>query len=400
MLGTRQWGAAAAAFFLMLGASAASAQETLKIGAAVSLSGNFSREGGLLKDGYNLWREKVNASGGIKVGGKSYKVEIIYYDDESKAQTSARLTEKLITEDKVDVLFGPYSSGVATATAIISERYGTLTLAPMATANSLYARGYKYIFTPSPLANTGLFPILELAIQLKPKIETVAIVGPDDLFPNLTSDGAKEKAEALGLKVVYTGKYPKGATDLAAVATQLRSVSADLVLAAGYVQDSILLVKTLKELQVSPKVLGLATAVGVQDFRDSLGSAASGIMGVDYWVPTLTYKDPVFGDSAAFAKAFQERYAKVPTFHAASGSATGVILQEVLEKAGTIDAKTVRDTLLSMEGQTFYGRFKFNGQGVNELAKINVSQIQGGEPKVVYPFAVKQAEPIYPKPNW
>lgn len=379
-------------------ASPVAAQETLKIGAAVSLSGNFSREGGLLRDGYELWKEKVNEAGGLKVGGKTYKVEMIYYDDESKAQTSAQLTEKLVSDDKVSFLFGPYSSGIATATAVISERYKALTLAPMATANSLYARGYKYIFTPSPLADQGLVPILELAAGLNPKPSSVAIVGPDDLFPNITGEGARKKAEALGFKVVYTGKYPKTATDLSAVSTQIKSAAPDIILATGYVQDSILLVKSLRELQVPAKLVGLATAVGVQDFRAALGPSANGIMGVDYWVPTLTWKDPVFGDSAGFAKAFEDKYKKAPTFHAASGTATGVIFQLALQKAGSVDATAVRDALLSLEGETFYGRFKFDANGVNTLASLNVSQIVGGEPKVVFPAAVKQADPIYPRP--
>ncbi|ACA19936.1 Extracellular ligand-binding receptor [Methylobacterium sp. 4-46] len=373
------------------------AQEVLKIGAAVSLSGAFSREGGLLRDGYELWRERVNAAGGLKAGGKTYKVQVVYYDDESKAQTSAQLTEKLVSDDGVSLVFGPYSSGIATATAVISERYRALTLAPMATANSLYARGYKYLFTPSPLADQGLVPILDLAKDLKPAPGTVAIVGPDDLFPNITGEGARKRAEALGLKVVYTGKYPKGANDLSAVATQIKAAAPDILLATGYVQDSILLVKSLRELQVAPKLVGLATAVGVQDFRTAVGPAAEGIMGVDYWVPTLTWKDPVFGDSAGFAKAFEAKYAKAPTFHAASGAAAGVVLQLAIDKAGSVDPTAVRDALLSMQGETFYGPFKFDANGVNTRAGLNVSQIVGAEPKVIYPFAVKQADPVYPR---
>lgn len=384
----------AAAAALTLPAAAA---DTLKIGAAVSLSGNFSREGGLLRDGYELWRERVNAGGGLKVGGKAYNVQVVYYDDESKAQTSAQLTEKLISDDGVAFVFGPYSSGIATATAVISERYKALTLAPMATANSLYARGYKYIFTPSPLADQGLVPILDLAKDLKPAPKSVAIVGPDDLFPNITAEGAKKRAGDLGLTVAYAGKYPKGANDLSAVATQIKAAAPDIVLATGYVQDSILLVKALRELQVAPKLLGLATAVGVQDFRSALGPAAEGVMGVDYWVPTLTWNDPVFGDSAGFAKAFESKYAKPPTFHAASGAAAGVVLQIALEKAGSLDPSAVRDALLTTEGETFYGPFKFEANGVNTKAQLNVSQIVGGQPKVIYPFAVKQADPAYPR---
>lgn len=387
----------AASLIVAFVASPSFAQDTLKLGAAVSLTGPFSREGQLLRDGYDLWKDTVNAKGGFKVGAKTYKVDIVYYDDESKAQTSARLTEKLITEDKVAFLFGPYSSGIATATAAISERYKVLSLAPMATANSLYARGYKYIFTPSPMADSGLYPLLDLAASFSPKPTKIAIVGPDDLFPNVTGEGAAKRAGELGLTVVYTGKYPKTATELSAVATQLKSADADVVLATGYAQDTIQLLKSMQELKVQPKMVGLAMSIGVEDFRTALGAGAEGIMGVDYWVPTLSYKDPVFGDSAGFAKAFEAKYKKPPTYHAASGAAAGVVLQLALQKAGTLDGDAVRAAMLSMEGDTFYGPYKFADNGANSRATLNASQIVGGTPKVVYPTAVRQAPAVYPR---
>jgi branched-chain amino acid transport system substrate-binding protein len=286
----------------------ARAEDMLKIGVAISQSGTFVREGQFLLEGYELWAEKANAAGGLKVGDKTYKVQLVSYDDESQAQTSAKLTERLISNDKVRFLFGPYSSGIANATAAISERYKMLTLDPMATANNLFTRGYKYFFCPAALGNTGLWPILELAQQVTPKPQTVAIVGPDDLFPNNNAAGAKEKAEQLGMKVVYTAKYPKGAPDLSAVATGIKSANPDLVLGSGYSQDSILLIKSLRELQVTPKAIGLATAVAVPDFRSALGPSAEGILGVDYWSPTLTYGDRYFKNSQQFADEFQKRF--------------------------------------------------------------------------------------------
>ncbi len=377
----------------------AAAQEVLKIGASVSLSGPFAREGQLLRDGYDLWRDTANAKGGVKVGDKTYKVEIVYYDDESKAPTSARLTEKLISEDKVAFLFGPYSSGIATATAAISERYRVLTLTPMATANSLYARGYKYIFTPSPLADAGLHPLLNLATGFTPKPTKVAIVGPDDLFPNVTSAGAVKKAQELGLDVVYADKYPKAATDLSAVATQIKAAAPDVVLATGYAQDTILLFKSMQELRVQPKMVGVAMSIGVEDFRTALGASAEGLMGVDYWVPTLSYEDPLFGDSNGFAKAFEAKYKKPPTYHAASGAAAGVVLQLALEKAGKLDSEAVRSAMLALRGQTFYGPVEFNEQGVNVKATLNASQIVGGAPKVIYPEPVREVAPVFPRPQ-
>ena len=219
--------------------SAAGAQETVKIGAAVSLTGNFAREGNLLKNGYAYWEKLINDAGGIDVGGKKTKVEVVYYDDESKPQSSARLTEKLITEDNVKFILGPYSSGIATATAAISEKYKVVTMTPMATADSLYQRGYKFIFCPAPLASTTLDPMLELIKKLPTPPTTVAIAGPDDLFPNVFAAAAQKKAEALGLKIVYNNKYPKGSVDLSSVATALKDANPEVMILTGYVQDLI-----------------------------------------------------------------------------------------------------------------------------------------------------------------
>jgi branched-chain amino acid transport system substrate-binding protein len=379
---------------------AASADDTIKIGAAVSLSGKFAREGEFLKQGYDFWKDAANAAGGIDIGGKKYKVEIVYNDDESDAQTSARLTEKLITEDKVNFLFGPYSSGIATATAAISEKYNVLTMVPMATADSIYQRGYRFVFCPSPLASTGLLPVLDLIESLQNKPGTIAIVGPDSLFPNITAEAAQKKAEQMGLKVVYTAKYPQSTPDLSSVVTALKSSAPDVVLATGYTQDSLLLVKSMRELQVNPKMIGLAMSIAVPDFRDSLGPAANQILGVDYWVPTLTYTGPVVKDSATYASRYREKYSKDPTYQAASGTAAGIILQMALEQAKSTDPKLVRETLLKLNGETFYGKIQFNERGVNTAAKMSVTQIQEGRPTVVFPVEVREKPVQYPKNTW
>jgi branched-chain amino acid transport system substrate-binding protein len=381
---------------LAAGDRSASAQDVLKIGVAISQSGTFVREGEFLRDGYQLWADKANAAGGVKVGGKSYKVELVIYDDESQAQTSAKLTERLISEDKAQFLFGPYSSGIANATAAISERYKILTIDPMATANNLYTRGYKYFFCPSALGNTGLWPVVLLMAEVTPKPTTMAIVGPDDLFPNNNAAGAKVKAEELGFKVVYTAKYPKGAPDLSAVATAVKAADPDVVLASGYSQDSILLLKALRELQVAPKAIGLATAVAVTDFRAALGPAAEGVMGVDYWSPALPYGDRFFKNSQQFADDFAKRFGHPPQYHAAAGAASGVILQTAIEKAQSLDSTAVRDAMLEVSGETFFTRYKFMPDGTNSLATLFVAQILDGTPKVVFPTDAAQAKYRYP----
>jgi branched-chain amino acid transport system substrate-binding protein len=198
------------------------------------------------------------------------------------------------------------------------------------------------------------------------------------------------------MKVVYTAKYPKGAPDLSAVATGIKSASPDLVLGSGYTQDSILLIKSLRELQVAPKAIGLATAVAVPDFRTTLGPSAEGILGVDYWSPTLTYGDRYFKDSQHFVEEFQKRFNHPPYYYSAAGAATGIILQEAIEKAQSLDSTAVRDAMLQISGETFFTRFKFMPDGTNSLATLYVSQVIDGESKVVFPLDAAQAQVKYP----
>src|SRR6201996_1759893 len=301
---------------------AAGAQETVKIGAAVSLTGNFAREGNLLKNGYAYWEKLVNEAGGIDVAGKKSKVEVIYYDDESKPQSSARLTEKLITEDNVKFILGPYSSGIATAAAAISEKYKVLTMTPMATADSLYQRGYKFIFCPAPLASTTLDPMLDMIKSLPTPPATIAIAGPDDLFPNVFAGAAQKKAEALGFKIVYNSKYPKGAVDLSSVATALKDANPDALILTGYVQDSIQLVKALQSLKVNPKMIGFAFGVGIPVVLSALGFAAEDLLGVQIWDSEVKYKGPLIADANAYLAGYEKEFAGAkPNYITASGTA-------------------------------------------------------------------------------
>ncbi len=166
----------------------------------------MAKEGGYVKDGYTLWMEEVNKKGGIKVGNDRYKVEIIFYDDKSDPQTGAKLTEKLITEDKVKFILGPYGSGITLATSAIGEKYKVLTVACQANAVNIYERGFKYIISILPPATYYLRPVVDLSQKLKPQAKTAAVIWADDAFPEYCGMGAADYCKEKGLNVVYAGK--------------------------------------------------------------------------------------------------------------------------------------------------------------------------------------------------
>jgi len=375
-------------------------QDVLRIGAAVSLTGAFAREGELTRDGYQFWVEKVNAAGGIKVGDKQYRVELIVYDDRSDPQTSVRLTTRLITEDNVNFIFGPYSSGITNATSAIGERYRVITIATTANAPDLYERGYRYLFGTLPLATTYLHPVLEMAANLPEPPQKVAIITPENLFAIAAAEGAREYAEELGFEVVYFARYPADTTDVSSLLSAIRNAGAEVLLSTGFLQDGMLIVRQAKDLRYNPVIMGFTVAASIPDFRINLGQDAEGIMGGEWWAPMMAWEDPFFGTASEYAAEFEQRFGYVPTYHAASSSIGGYLLQLAIERAGTLDTEAVRQQLLALDEMTMFGPMRFNEAGVNVAGAAAGFQIQNGEMVVLWPQAISEGNIIYPKPGW
>ena len=370
----------------------------IKIGCAVSLTGAMAPEGIMVQKGVQLWEDYVNSHGGINVGGQQYKVQVIYYDDQSDAATGARLTQKLITQDKVNFLFGPFSSGITFATTAIGEKYKVITIAPEANASKVYERGYKYVFSILPPAFTLTQPIFDLAATLKPEPKTVAIIVANDLFPLAAAQGAEEKAKQLGFNVVAFEKYPAGATNITTLLTLVKSKHPDILLDCGYTKDALMVVRQMREVNFNVKMLAFAVGVMLPQFVSSLGSDANYAYEGEWWLPTLQDKGPVFGNTQTYVKLFKDKFGETPDYHAASGSAAGVVLQLAIEKAGSLNTEAVRSALKSLDVQlAVWPAIQFNSKGQNIKTTHPVIQVQNEKFVVVWP---PLHPALYPMPPW
>lgn len=375
--------------------------QTLTLGAAVALSGPVSREGNLVNDGYEYWMEKVNEQGGIEIGGERYQVEIIVYDDESDADTATRLTERLISEDGVDFLLGPFSSGITQATTTIGERNQVLTIAPQANADSIYERGYEYVFSILPPASTYLRGVIDMAGTLEPAPETAAIMIRDDPFGIAAGEGATAYAEEQGLEVVFSERYPANATDVSTILTQVEAEDPDILMASTLFQDSLLITRQAKDLQFAPSLTAFTAGPALPDFVDSLGADAEFVMGSEWWLPSLNYEgEETLGSTQEYAAGIEEMFGYVPGYHTASGSMAGLVLQLALEQAGTTDTAAVRDALLAMEPETFWGPIGWDETGKNVVGTSIPVQILDGQATSVWPPEGRETEPVYPFPAW
>jgi len=256
----------------------------IKIGVAVSLTGSMAYEGGFTKDGFEVWADWVNSHGGMTAGGKNYEVKMIYYDDESDPMRGAKLTEKLITQDKVDFLFGPFSSSITFATTAIGEKYKKITIAPQSNATKIFERGYKYVFSVLPPAPVILAPILYMAEAFDPKPETAAVIVANDLFPLSCAEGFRDTCKELGIKVVFFEKYPSGTTDFSNMLTQAKQLNPDILVLSGYTADAMTVARQTEELNINAKMFIASEGVDIPSFVQELGTNAEYCYGAAWWV--------------------------------------------------------------------------------------------------------------------
>jgi branched-chain amino acid transport system substrate-binding protein len=378
-----------------------SAEKVVKIGASIALSGKFVREGTAIKKGYEFWADWANSKGGITIGPDKYKVQMIYYDDESNPQTCAKLVEKLITEDKVDLLLGPYASGIAMPASTISERNGYVMMLPLNTADSLYTRGYKYIFGVAPLASHEGWSMLDMMQQqLKPAPKTIAILAPNSAFSLVVANGLKDHAVELGMDVVVFEKFPEETSDLSSLLSVVKIKDPDVIYVAGYFEHSTLITRQLKDLGYTPKAIAFSIGPQLPEFTSTLGKDAECALAPYYWGVNVKYADPAFS-AAQYSEMFKEKFGHIPSYQSAYATAAGRLLQRAVEKAGSLDQDKIRKALSEMDlNDTITGPVKFDERGTNEAGKFGVIQIQNGEQKVIYPEVNAESKLVYPAVPW
>jgi branched-chain amino acid transport system substrate-binding protein len=394
--------AAAAAALFSASLVPALADDTIVFGAPLAATGRDAREGTLTREGYDFWKDYTNAHGGLTVGGKKYKVDIKYYDDESNPQTTARLTERLIDQDKVNFILGPYGSGPAFAAAAVVERKKVPMVEGNGSAEKVFSQGFTYTFAVLSPAKRYLEGVVDMAMHQNPKAKTVAVTAANDVFSLEVAQGAADFAKAHGLSVVYFNKYPADTTDLSAVVSAIKSAKPDLILNGGHLQDALLLHRALKEQDVTAMGYGYSVGPDTPDFRKVLGSDANYVFGAAQWSVSAKYKGaPGFiATSQEYTKAFVAKYHHDPDYHNAESSATALAFQYAIEKANSLDPKAVRDALAALDVTTFYGLLKFDSRGINVYKPMVVNQIQKGELKTVWPSAAAVTKPMWPTPPW
>ena len=371
----------------------ATAQGPIRIGASLSLTGTYAKLGRNQHEGYKLCEKHLNAKGGLL----GRKVELVVYDDQSTPATAVRLYEKLLTEDGVDGVMGPYSSPVTEASVNVTEKYKKVMVAPLAATTSIFKRPpdkkRHYVFMVISPAEAYLEGLLDTAATRG--LRTVAIVNEDTLFSKAAASGAADLAKKKGMQVVFQEAYPKGNTDFSALLTKIKALAPDVIAAATYFDDAVALTRQMRELDVNPKAYGVTVGGDLPEFYDTLKTNAEYVYGATQWEHVLPYPG-----NAEFFEAYKTEFGHEPSYHSAAGYAGCLIYAEAVKRAGTLDADRVRGELLRLETRTIFGEYKVDADGFQVAHKMVTFQWQEGRKVVVWPDELAVAKPRFPTPPW
>jgi branched-chain amino acid transport system substrate-binding protein len=372
------------------------------IGVPNSATGSVATEGGLSKQGYDLWQDQVNRAGGIEVQGVRHKVRLIYRDDQSQPQLSAQAAESLITQDQAKFLFSPYGTTTTIAVAAVAEAHRLPMLDSNGAARQIFMQGFRYTF--GVLAPADQYPtaVIDWELTLNPRPKSIAIITADDDASLFIAQATADYSTKKGIQVVYLQKYPAGTTNLAPLVQQAKAKNPDIFFNSGHFLEAVAAHKAAMELKLDAKLFAYGVGPTQPEFAQALGPAADFAITGAPWTAQAKFKSDYGPTSVQYVAAYRQKYHATdePSFITADSTASGLALQIAIEHAQSLDPDRVRDALAAMDVNTFYGRLKFDAQGQNSFRNALVLQVQNGRRQTVWPPELASGTAQYPTPSW
>ena len=389
--------AAALAVTLATPAMARVDGDTITLGSSISLTGKYATNGLHTQRGYDYAVKVINEAGGVKVGGKSYKLAVKYYDDESTPARGAQLAERLIQQDGVEYMLGPYSSGMTKAIAPVSEKFGVPMVEAEGASRSLFTQGYKYLFAVLSTSEQYLATAIDFAAAKSsdPKSVRIALAFEGDPFSMDVRAGVMDKINEYGMKVVIDDQLPADLSDMSTTLTKVKALKPDALIISGHSKGAATAARQIDEMKVNVPMIAL-THCEAAKVQEKFPKTANGFLCPTQWVETLSKSDPMFGSAAdwnAGFKADYPSYTSVP-YQSAQASAAVYVFKEAFEAANSFDKDKLRDAISAVEMETFYGDIKFSAQGNNIAKPMFMRQIDASGS---YNLVEKAGDMVYPR---
>lgn len=403
VFGVRPLAIVALGLTLSLAKGMVHAQVPIRVGASLGLTGSYAEFGHTIQRGYQLCIKHANEKGGVL----GRKLELTVVDDQSQVPPAVAIYERLITEDKVDLVFSPYSSPTTDAVAAVTEKYGKPMVAAGAATTSLFKKGRRHLFMLLSPAEIYLEGLIDLAA--KRGLKTIAVVHEDTLFPKAIAQGTVELAKKRGLQVVAVEHYPRNTKDFTPILTKFKAANPDVIAAATYFDDAVAIGRGLRTHDISPKMFAVTAGGDLPKFYETLGRAADYVYGGSQWEAELVTLRaggivPVarqYPGAREFVEAYRKEFPGADlSYQTAQGYAACQVLLEGVRLAGALDSETIRDAILKLDSRTVFGAFKIDQGGFQIGHKMVLFQWQDGKKAIVWPEELAANRPRFPTPPW
>ena len=365
------------------------AQQPIRIAASIAITGRDAIQGSYVREGYLLCQKHVNEKGGVL----GRPIEFLIRDDGSDPKAAAALYEKLITEDKVDAVMGPYGSPMTDTVGDVTEKHRKLMVASAAGTTSLWEKGRRYlvmVLSPLEAATEGT-----IDLAARNGLKTIALINVDTLPGKAVAKGALELAKKKGLEVVFHETYPPGTTDFSAILNKVKAAKPDVLVANYIPAEVIAMTRQMRELDVNVKMLSATPGGGFLDYYKALGKTAELVYAGSYWDPGLAYPG-----NREFVAAYQNEFNHTPSFLSASSYAGCQLFMDAARRAGSLDSDKLREELLKLKTKTVFGEFSVDERGFQIGHKAITIQWQDGRQVVVWPDEAAAGKLRFPTPPW
>jgi branched-chain amino acid transport system substrate-binding protein len=383
----------------------------LKIGASSALTGKYSYPGKAIRDSIELWVNQLNEQGGALEGSEEggllgREVELVIYDDQSKPSRSINLYKRLISEDNVDLLIGPYSSSISQSVAPVINGNEMASILPgMSDPSVLQENDLPYLVQCQPQAGRLQNGVLRIALENG--AETVGFAYEDTAFPAAVAEGTMAVAEELGLQVVADEPYPKSINDYNPIINKISEADPDVLIGGGYPPDAIGLTRAMKSQGFSPGIASFTNGGGDPALLDAVGASAEAISS-EYLIGPKISVPHIDKLSNGLQNLKPEKYKSTADLSANNATAYSacLVMEKAVKNVGEIDQRAIADQLHSIEMgiPLANGKYKTNERGVQVGLEGAAGQWQenNGEFQfeAVYPPEGRSSKPIYPHPDW
>jgi branched-chain amino acid transport system substrate-binding protein len=389
------------------GGGGSTAGSTITFAAPVSQTGAFGQAEGLYTlQGYKFCVQTLNAKGGISFGGQSHQVALVTQDDQSTAATSAQIVDGY-NDKGYKLILSPYGSAGTLAVAPVVERNAQVMVDSNGADTAIFSHGYKDTFAVLSPSSTYVTTIIDALAALSPAPKTVAVIAASDGFSQHAAQVGVQEAQTKGMTVLpsataYTSstKVNANVTDVSSALIAIKGTNPDVIIISAHLNEAVAAIKQASEIGVKPK-LGFAATVAppTPAFISALGASSEGVLGSTQWVPEISATDSVFGTAQQFLSNFTGTYGWSPhqyPYQAADAAAACEALSLAIQKAGSVDPAKVRDALVGLQADTFYGHIQFDSTGMNTSKPMYVIQIQNAAFVTVYPSNLATKQAVWP----